>query len=357
MKSATRPPLRSVRLLDQLRERIRYDHYSLRTEQSYVYWVRRFIRFHRLRHPREMGAAEVEGFLRHLANDRGVSPATHKQALCPVLYLYRQVLGQELPWMQELARPKARARVPVVLSRNEIALLLTRVPSEYTLFAQLLYGSGLRLIECLRLRVKDLDFERGVIVVREGKGGKDRVVMLPHGLRPALREQLHRAREIWARDRAADRPGVALPDALSVKYPSAGKTWGWFWLWPSREESVDPRTGVRRRHHQHEDRMGRVVPGAAAAVGLCKRVTAHTLRHSFATHLLESGVDIRRVQELLGHSDVSTTMIYTHVLASSAAGLPSPLDQLAPEAAPARSAVPAAWPQHAVPARATAALA
>ncbi|MFN7780241.1 MAG: integron integrase [Betaproteobacteria bacterium] len=328
MKPDTRPPLRSVRLLDQLREAIRYRHYSLRAEQSYVYWARAFIRHHGLRHPREMGAAEVEGFLGHLAAGRGVSASTHKQALCALLFLYREVLGAELPWMQQLARPTVRVRVPVVLSRGEVARLLDRVPPADAAFVQLLYGAGLRLLECLRLRIKDVDFDRSTIVVREGKGGKDRVVMLPHALRDDLKRQVAHAREVWARDRAGDRPGVALPDALAVKYPNAGKTWSWFWLWPSREESTDPRTGVRRRHHQHEDRMGRVVPRAAVAAGLSKRVTAHTLRHSFATHLLDSGVDIRRVQELLGHSDVSTTMIYTHVLSSSAAGLPSPLDHL-----------------------------
>lgn len=317
-----------MRLLDQLRERIRYCHYSLRTEQSYVYWVRWFVRQRGMRHPREMGAADVEAFLRHLVSERGISASTHKQALCAILFLYREVLGVDLPWMQDLARPKARVRIPVVLSRDEVACLLAHVDPEFVLFAQLLYGCGLRLIECLRLRIKDVDFDRGVIIVREGKGGKDRVVMLPASLRDALQSQVARAREVWARDRAAQRPGVALPDALAAKYPRAGLMWSWFWLWPSREESTDPRSGMRRRHHQHEDRAGRAIPRAAVASGLPKRVTAHTLRHSFATHLLESGVDIRRVQELLGHSDVSTTMIYTHVLKTSAAGLPSPLDSL-----------------------------
>jgi integron integrase len=325
MKPGTRPPLRSARLLDQLRERICYCHYSLRTEQSYVHWVRRFIRFHGLRHPRDMGAYEVEAFLRHLVNSRQLSPSTHKQALCSLLFLYREVLDVDLPWMQELVRPKARVRVPVVLSREEVARLLAKVPDEHRLFTQLLYGAGLRLLECLRLRIKDLDFDRGTIVVR---CGKDRVVMMPASLHTALREQVARAREVWAGDRAADRPGVALPDALAAKYPNAGQTWGWFWLFPSREEPVDPRSAVRRRHHRHEDRPGRAIPRAEAAAGIAKRVTAHTLRHSFATHLLESGVDIRRVQELLGHSDVSTTMIYTHVLRSAACGLPSPLDAL-----------------------------
>lgn len=340
MKPGSCPPLRSARLLDQLRERIRYCHYSLRTEQSYVHWVRRFIRFHGLRHPRDMGAYEVEDFLRHLVNSRQVSPSTHKQALCALLFLYREVLDVELPWMQDLVRPKARVRVPVVLSREEVARLLEKVPGEHRLFAQLLYGAGLRLLECLRLRIEDLDFDRGTIVVRCGKGGKDRVVMMPASLRNSLREQVARAREVWAGDRAADRPGVALPDALAAKFPNAGKTWGRFWLFPSREESVDPRSAMRRRHHQHEDRLGRVIPRAAAAADLAKRVTAHTLRDSFATHPLEGGVDIRRVQERLGHSDVSTTMIYTHVLRSAACGLPSPLDAL-----PLKSAEPAMQPR------------
>ena len=316
-----------------MRERIRYCHYGLRTEQSHVHWVRRFIRFHGLRHPRDMGACEVEAFLRHLVNRRQLSPSTHKQALCALLFLYREVLNVELPWMQELVRPKARVRVPVVLWREEAARLLEKVPGEHRSFAQLSYGAGLRLLECLRLRIKDLDFDRGAIVVRCGKGRKDRVVMRPGSLRNALREQVARAREVWAGDRAANRPGVALPDALAAKDPNAGKTWGWFWLFPSREESVDPRSAVRRRHHQHEDRLGRVIPRAAAAAGLAKRVTAHSLRHSFATHPLESGVDIRRVQGLLGHSDVSTTMIYTHVLRSAAFALPSPLDALPLEGA------------------------
>jgi integron integrase len=346
MKSGTQPPLRSVRLLDQLRERVRYCHYSLRTEQSYVYWARWFIRQQGMRHPREMGAADVESFLRYLVLERKVSASTHKQALCAILFLYREVLGVELPWMQELPRPKARVRVPVVLSRDEVARVLAHAAPDFGLLLRLLYGTGLRLIEALRLRIKDLDFDRGVIVVREGKGGKDRVVMLPASLRDPLRAQLLRARAVWAGDRAAGRAGVELPHALAVKLPRAGLSWGWFWLWPSREESVDPRSGVRRRHHQHEDRAGRAVVQAAARAGLAKRVTAHTLRHSFATHLLESGVDIRRVQELLGHSDVSTTMIYTHVLRNSAAGTPSPLDGLAAAAPRIDAAIdlPAAAP-------------
>jgi len=328
MKPAPRAPLRSTRLLDQLRERIRYCHYSLRTEQAYVYWVRGFVRHSGLRHPREMGAAEVEAFLSHLANDRHVSPSTHRQALSAILFVYKEVLDTELPWMQQIGRPQAGQRVPVVLSREEVARLLPHVAGVYGLVARLLYGAGLRLMEGLRLRVKDLDFDRKVIVVREGKGGKDRVVMLPSALEAALRAQFAASRVLWAEDRAASRPGVSLPDALSAKYPRAGESWAWHWVFPSPVLAVDPRSGVRRRHHLCEQTVGRALAQAVARAGLARKVSAHTLRHSFATHVLESGVDIRRVQELLGHSDVSTTMIYTHVLKSSAAGLPSPLDAL-----------------------------
>jgi integron integrase len=328
MKPVTRPPLRSPRLLDQLRERIRYLHYSLRTEEAYVHWVRAFVRFSGLRHPREMGAAEVQAFLSELVARRQVSASTHKQALCALLFLYREVLGVDLPWMNEMARPKTRVRVPVVLSREEVARLLAQVEPRQRLLASLLYGAGLRLLECLRLRIKDVDFDRKVIVVREGKGGKDRVVMLPGALAASLRSQVAAARALWAQDRAAERPGVWIPEALARKFPRAGQQFAWFWLWPSAVESLDPRSGERRRHHQHEDRVGRSIAAAAAKARVDKKVSAHTLRHSFATHLLESGVDIRRVQELLGHSDVSTTMIYTHVLKSSAAGLASPLDAL-----------------------------
>ncbi|HEY0872685.1 MAG TPA: integron integrase [Vicinamibacterales bacterium] len=321
---------RSPGLLSRLRERIRYLHYSLRTEQAYVYWTRSFVRYCGMRHPRDLGQHDVERFLAHLANERRVSVSTHKQALCALLFLYREVLGAELPWMQELGRPKSRVRVPVVLSREEVARLLGAfsASSLQGLIARTLYGTGMRLTECLKLRTKDVDFDRSVVVVREGKGGKDRVVMLPEALREPLRAQLERAREMWARDRASGVPGVELPDALAVKLPRAGESWNWFWAWPGNSLSVDPRTGIRRRHHLYHETIGRAIARAAAVARIGKRVTAHTLRHSFATHLLESGVDIRRVQELLGHSDVSTTMIYTHVLKSSAAGTPSPLDGL-----------------------------
>ncbi len=315
-------------LLARLRERIRYLHYSLRTEQAYVYWARAFVRYHGMRHPRDLGQLEVERFLAHLANERHVSVSTHKQALCALLFLYREVLGQELPWMQDLGRPKSRVRVPTVLSREEVARLLAAIDGAHGVIARTLYGTGMRLLECLRLRTKDVDFDRSVIVVREGKGGKDRVVMLPEALRAPLKLQLADARKLWERDRIAGVPGVELPDALAIKYPRAPESWNWFWVWPAAALSTDPRNRVRRRHHLYPETIGRAIARTAGAVNIGKRVTAHTLRHSFATHLLESGVDIRRVQELLGHSDVSTTMIYTHVLESGAAGTPSPLDGL-----------------------------
>ena len=341
MKTADlRPVLHSSRLLDQVRERIRYCHYSLRTEQSYVYWIRFFIRFSGLRHPRAMGVQEVEAFLTHLASERKVSPATHRQALSALLFLYRQVLDVQLPWMQEIGRPQARQRLPVVLSREEVARLLPQVESSHQLIARLLYGSGLRLMECLRLRIKDLDFDRHVIVVRDGKGGKDRVVMLPEALHDALRSQLTSARAVWARDRAAECAGVHLPYALNRKFPRAGESWSWFWLWPAGALSVDPRSDTQRRHHVCEDGVGRALARAVTRAGIAKKVTAHTLRHSFATHLLESGINIRRVQELLGHADVSTTMIYTHVLKGASAGVPSPLDSLGLSIGPPRCSEP-----------------
>lgn len=328
VRPVSRPPLRAARLLDQLRERIRYCHYSLRTEEAYVQWARRFVRFHGLRHPRTLGVPEVEAFLASLVALGQVSASTHRQALSALLFLYREVLDMELPWMREIRRPAARVRVPVVLSRAEVARLLAEVDPAYRLAARLMYGTGMRLLECLRLRVKDIDFDRVVIVVREGKGAKDRVVMLPTALRDELRAHLQAVRALWAGDRARQRTGVWVPEALARKYPGLGERWSWFWVWPSPTESLDPRTDLRRRHHRNEDRFSRAIGAAAIRARIAKKVSAHTLRHSFATHMLESGVDIRRVQELLGHSDVSTTMIYTHVLRSSAAGLPSPLDAL-----------------------------
>ena len=326
------PPLQSARLLDQVRERIRYLHYSLSTEKTYLYWVRLFIlwhgRTHKMTHPRDMGAKEVEAFLTMLATERKVSASTHNQALSALLFLYREVLEADLPWLTDINRPTQTKRIPSVLTKDEVAGLLTAMDGETALLARLLYGTGMRLMEGMRLRIKDVDFERHVIIVREAKGNKDRVVMLPRSLAPALRLQMLAARATWEMDRQARRNGVQVPDALEAKYPQLGQTWGWFWMFPAPKPSVDPRTGVERRHHLFEERLQRGLKKAVVLAGIIKPVSVHTLRHSFATHLLQSGTDIRTVQELLGHSDVSTTMIYTHVLKVAAGGTASPLDVL-----------------------------
>jgi integron integrase len=330
MKTSTPPlpALKSVKLLDQLRERIRYLHYSLRTEDTYVHWARAFIHFHGLRHPATLGGTEVEAFLSWLANSRKVSASTHKQALSALLFLYNKVLGVDLPWMAEIGRPRSQQRLPVVLSREEVAQILALMDGEHRLFAQLLYGTGMRISEGLQLRVKDVDFERGAIIVREGKGKKDRVVMLPQRLSAGLQEQIARARVIWMADQAAGRGGVEMPDALERKYPRAGASWAWFWVFPQATHSVDPRSGVVRRHHLYDQTFQRSFKRAVERVGISKPATPHTLRHSFATHLLQSGYDIRTIQELLGHSDVATTMIYTHVLKVGGGGVRSPVDSL-----------------------------
>ena len=326
------PALQSIRLMDQVRERIRYLHYSLQTEKVYLYWTRFFVRWHgksgQMRHPRDLGKAEVEAFLTMLANERQVSPATHRQALNALLFLYRQVLDQDLPWLQSIGRPPERKRIPVVLTVTEVQAILALVDGVEGVLARLLYGTGMRLAEGLSLRVKDVDFERKVIVVRSGKGDKDRVVMLPRVLVLPLREQLARSRALWAADRASERSGVYLPHALDTKYPRAGQTWAWHWVFPSPGLSIDPRTGVERRHHLFEERLGRKLKKAVGQSEIAKHVTVHTLRHSFATHLLQSGTDIRTVQELLGHSDVSTTMIYTHVIKAGSGATQSPLDAM-----------------------------
>ncbi len=323
----------SPRLLDRVREVIRYKHYSLKTEEAYLYWIRFFVRWHgragAMRHPRDMGGAEVQAFLQMLATERRASVSTHNQALSALLFLYRDVLGQSLPWMNDLQRPNQPRRIPSVLTRAEVSALLSAMDGELGLLARLLYGTGMRLMEGLRLRVKDLDFDRHVLVVREAKGGKDRVVMLPRSLEKALMAQVATAREVWASDRKAQAEGVEVPDALAVKYPDLGRRWGWFWVFPSAKPSVDPRSGAQRRHHLYEERLQRAIKLAAAAAHIHKPVSVHTLRHSFATHLLQAGTDIRTVQELLGHSDVSTTMIYTHVLKVAAGATTSPLDALA----------------------------
>lgn len=327
------PTLRSEKLLDQLRERIRYLHYSMRTEQAYVHWARAFIHFHDRRHPADMGRPEVELFLSWLTNKRKVSASTHSQALSALLFLYGKVLEVDLPWMSGIDRPRGTKRLPVVLWPDEIARIFAVMDGEHRLFAQLLYGTGLRITEGLQLRVKDVDFTRRAIIVREGKGGKDRVVMLPQSLTGGLRGQLARAGALWRADQVAGRGGVEMPDALERKYPRAGYSWTWFWVFPQATHSVDPRSGVVRRHHMYDQTFQRSFKRAVSLAGISKPATPHTLRHSFATALLQTGYDIRTVQELLGHADVSTTMIYTHVLNIGGGGVRSPVDSLPDHAA------------------------
>lgn len=334
-------PARSSRLITQVIERARYLHYSLRTEEAYVYWIRQFVRWSGLRHPRELGREEVEAYLTYLATERKVSASTHRQALSALIFLYKEVLGLELPWMAEIGRPHAKRRLPVVLSTLEVQQVLGAMQGDVGLLGRLLYGTGMRLMEGVRLRIKDVDFDRRVIIVRDGKGGKDRVVMLPRSLEDALREQWHLARAHWRADRTTPaHAGVHLPHALAAKYPRAAESWMWFWLFPSSTLSWDPRSGLVRRHHLHEKRVQREMKSAVDRCRIAKPATVHTLRHSFATHLLQAGTDIRTVQELLGHSDVSTTMIYTHVLKLAAGGATSPLDALTLPASPPHSETP-----------------
>ncbi|MBL8448714.1 MAG: integron integrase [Dechloromonas sp.] len=316
------------KLLDQVRRAIRIRHYSIRTEEAYVYWVRGFVRFHGLRHPRELGAREVTAFLSHLASERDVAASTQQQALSALLFLYKVVLETDLPWLDDLVRPKKPARLPTVLNADEVARVLAAMPPGHALMARLLYGTGMRLMECLRLRIKDVDFTRREILIRDGKGAKDRVTMLPDSLRLPLQEQFARARVFFDTDRGAGRPGVYLPHALERKYPRAGCEWAWFWVFPADALAMDPRSGFERRHHLHEKGLQRALKQAVAHAGVARQVSVHTLRHSFATHLLQAGYDIRTVQELLGHSDVSTTMIYTHVLNRGGRGVVSPVDGL-----------------------------
>jgi len=325
---------RPQRLLDALRAQIRYMHYSLRTEEAYVHWVRAFIRYHGLRHPAEMSRDEIEAFLGWLASERQVAPATHSQALSALLFLYQKVLNMAVPWMDDIGRPKAQRRLPVVLSHDEVARVLAGLgDGPHRLLAEVLYGTGMRLMEGLRLRVKDIEFERRAIIVRHGKGGKDRVVMLPATLEVPLRAQLAASHQLWAADRAVNLAGVDVPFALERKYPRAAASWAWHWVFPQAQPASDPRSGVMRRHHLHDQTFQRAFKFALGAAGIAKPASPHTLRHSFATHLLLAGYDIRTVQELLGHADVSTTMIYTHVLRLGGGAVRSPLDNLAAAAA------------------------
>lgn len=315
-----------ARLLDQVRDRVRRLGLSRRTEEAYCGWVRRFVLASGRRHPAELGKIEVEGFLTQLAVRDGVSASTQNQALAALLFLYREVLQVDLPWMENIQRAKRAERVPTVLSRDEVHRLLRELDGVYWLVGNLLYGSGLRLLECLRLRVQDLDFGRGELTVRQGKGSKDRRTVLPSVLHGPLLLHLTEVRRQHERDVRAGRGETWLPSALARKYPGAGKEWVWHWVFPSAKLSTDLRSGALRRQHLDESGMQRAMKAAVFKAGLEKRATCHTLRHSFATHLLESGYDIRTVQELLGHSDVSTTQIYTHVLNRGARGVRSPLE-------------------------------
>ncbi|WP_428311759.1 integron integrase [Hydrocarboniphaga sp.] len=319
-----------LRLEDQFRGRLRAKHYSLRTEETYWAWAKRYILFNGKRHPLEMGAPEVEAFLTSLAVERHVSAATQNLALAAILFLYRDVLSVELPWLDGVTRAKKPTRLPTVLTRQETDALLKAVGSATpaALLVRVLYGTGMRLTEGLRLRVKDVDFERRQIIVRQGKGGKDRSTVLPDATAEPLRRQIEQRRALFEQDRLAGHASVWLPDALAVKYPNAPGEWGWQYVFVAPTLSVDPRSATVRRHHLDESSIQKLVRRGALRAGIAKPVSPHTLRHSFATHLLESGSDIRTVQELLGHSDVATTMIYTHVLNRGGRGVRSPLDAL-----------------------------
>ena len=319
---AQQPP----RLLDRVRERIRYKHYSLRTEESYVQWIRRFIMFHDKRHPSEMGAPEVEAFLTSLAVEGNVAASTQNQARSALLFLYKEVLGSALPWLDNVEQAKKPRRLPVVLTEDEVRSVLALLDGVAWLAAALLYGAGLRLMECMRLRVQDIDFKRREILVRDGKGFKDRVTMLPAKTAALLQKHLEVVRAMHQQDLAEGFGEVYLPYALERKYPNAGKSWGWQYVFPAAKRSRDPRSEKTRRHHLDGQAIQRAVKQAVVRAGIVKPATPHTLRHSFATHLLQNGQDIRTVQELLGHEDVQTTMIYTHVLNRGGRGVTSPLD-------------------------------
>jgi integron integrase len=314
--------------MDQLRATLRTRHYSRRTEQAYCLWVRRFIFFHGLRHPAEMAEPEINAFLTHLAVQGKVSASTQTQALSALLFLYRHVLGRQIGELDALVRARKPARLPVVLTRDEVRAMLAPLDGDRLLMASLLYGAGLRLMECLRLRVQDIDFARNELAVRDGKGGKDRVTMLPASLAPPLKQHLRRVRAIHECDLADGWGRVPLPGALDRKYVNAAADWRWQWVFPQERRWKNTHTGEEGRHHVHPTILQRAVKDAVRTAGITKHATCHTLRHSFATHLLETGYDIRTIQELLGHKDVGTTMIYTHVLQRGGQGVRSPLDVL-----------------------------
>jgi len=307
---------------------MRFLRFSRRTEEAYLHWIKRFILWSGKRHPKEMGENEVRAFLTYLAAERNVAAATQSQALNALFFLYREVISAPIEWIDGFQRSQRPKRLPEVLSREETKQVLDELTGTHRLIAQLLYGTGLRLMEGLRLRVKEIDFGRRMITVHEGKGFKDRTTMLPESLEEPLKRHLERAKQLHEQDRAAQLPGVWLPRALATKYPNAGKQWAWQWVFPSADPSLDPETKVRRRHHLNEASFQRAIKVAALKAVPSKRATAHTLRHSFATHLLEAGTDIRTLQELLGHKDVRTTQVYTHVMRKPGIGVRSPLDGL-----------------------------
>jgi integron integrase len=317
---------RKPKLLDQVRDELRVRHYSIRTEEAYVDWIKRFILFHGKRHPAGMGAGEITGFLTDLAVTRKVAASTQNQALSAILFLYKQVLKKEVGLLSLPERPQRSLRVPVVFTKAEAKAVLAHLKGDYRLMGELLYGAGLRLMECLRLRVKDVDFGYSQIVLRDGKGGKDRITILPEQLQESLKRHLEAVKEIHRRDLALGHGKVYLPHALAEKYPSAERAWVWQYVFPAARHSVDPRSGDVRRHHAGEKNLQNAVKEAIRAAGINKAASCHTFRHSFATHLLRDGYDIRTVQELLGHKDVSTTMIYTHVLNRPGLAVKSPLD-------------------------------
>jgi integron integrase len=331
---AISPPLPAVpstletpRLLDRVRDSIRVRHYSIRTEKSYVDWIRRYIRYHGRRHPRDLGAEHVAAFLSSLATDRQVAAPTQNQALAALLFLYKNVLGIELPWMEGVARAKQPRRLPTVLTRPEVASMLASMDGTFALMARLMYGSGIRLAECLQLRVKDIELERREVVVRHGKGGKDRITMFPAAIVDDMRAHLVDVRGLYDSDRRKHLPGVSMPHAYGVKNPGAATSWAWYWVFPQDRLCRNPRSGELERFHLYDQGFQRALKRAAYRARIVKPVSSHTLRHSFATHLMEAGYDIRTVQELLGHKDVSTTMIYTHVLNRGGRGVVSPLDR------------------------------
>ncbi|MGI8427667.1 MAG: integron integrase [Pyrinomonadaceae bacterium] len=315
------------KLLDQVRNIVRVKHFSLSTERAYVGWIRRFILFHHKKHPTEMAEPEIRQFISHLAVDAKVSASTQTVALSAVLFLYREVLKRDLPYIDHIERAKPSKSLPVVFTRNEVQAVLARLDGTHHLIACLLYGGGLRLMEAIRLRVKDLDFERAEIVVRQAKGSKDRVTMLPRSMLESVQTHLKKVRTLHQADLKAGFGRVELPFALARKYPNAARAWGWQYVFPSVKLSRDPRSGVERRHHLYPDHIQRAVKNAIGLAQIYRNGSCHTFRHSFATHLLEDGYDIRTVQELLGHKDVRTTMIYTHVLNRGGLGVRSPLDQ------------------------------